>query len=168
MQFKIVIFIIFIFNLCYLIKTKIKTKTRERFTNSFIHPDLVRTCFSEKEIRTFNQYYRYSKIIYGKNKRSVCYLTPTNVLNEIPIISWNGYYINNFCVDKNYRKNGYGTNLLNKIVQTSTNEGKDHLILQVNDDNKNAKHLYYKMGFVDHFKGLDDENILKLFLVKYL
>lgn len=162
MQFKIVILIIFILNLCYLIKI------RESFTNSFIHAELVKTCFSEKEIYNFNQYYKYSKIIYGKNKRSVCYLTPTNILNEIPIISWNGYYINNFCVDKNYRKQGYGHDLLKKIIQISTDEDKDHLILQVNDNNTNAKELYYKVGFVDHFRGLDDDNILKLFLVNYL
>jgi ribosomal protein S18 acetylase RimI-like enzyme len=165
MQLKIVLILLLIYVfllLVYLIKTN------ERFTNSFIHSDLVKMCFSEKEIHTFNQYYRYSKIIYGENKRSVCYLTPTNVLNEIPIISWNGYYINNFCVDKNYRKQGYGHDLLKKIIQISTNEEKDHLILQVNDNNTNAKELYYKVGFVDHFRGLDDENIPKLFLVKYL
>jgi ribosomal protein S18 acetylase RimI-like enzyme len=165
MQFKIALILLLIFVLLLLIYL---LKNNESFTNSFIHSDLVRRCFSEKELHTFNQYYRYSKIIYGKNKRSVCYLTPTNVLNEIPIISWNGYYINNFCVDENYRKQGYGHDLLNKIIHTSTNEGKDHLILQVNDNNTNAKKLYYKVGFVDHFRGLDDDNLLKLFLVKYL
>ena len=98
----------------------------------------------------------------------MCYLTPTNVLNEIPIITWNGYYINNFCVDRAYRKKGYGTELLNKIINISKNEKKDHLILQIDNNNNSAKQLYYKAGFIDHFKGVDKTNNIQLFLVKYL
>ena len=155
-----IIFIILVAILYYLIKTK------EEFVNYFRHPKLINTCFSDNEINSFTNYYKFSKIVYGKN--SVCYLTPTNVINDIPIISWNGYYINNFCVDKKYRRKGYGTELLHKIINTSKKEDKDHLILQVSDTNIEAKQLYYKMGFVDHLKGTDKENNIKLFLVKYL
>lgn len=140
----------------------------ENFTDSYIHSELVNSCFSKIEINSFNDYYKYSKIIYGTHKKSVCYLTPTNVLNEIPILSWNGYYINNFCVDKEYRRKGYGSALLNKIINISKNEQKDHLILQVDNNNKSAKQLYYKLGFIDYFKGVDNNKNIKLFLVKYL
>ena len=140
----------------------------ENFTDSYIHSELVNSCFSKIEINSFNDYYKYSKIIYGTHKKSVCYLTPTNVLNEIPILSWNGYYINNFCVDKEYRRKGYGSALLNKIINISKNEQKDHLILQVDNNNKSAKQLYYKLGFIDYFKGVDNNKSIKLFLVKYL
>jgi ribosomal protein S18 acetylase RimI-like enzyme len=143
-------------------------QVEEAFYNSFTHPPLVKTCFSNKELDSFRDYYTYSKIIYGKNKNSLCYLTPTNVLNDIPILSWNGYYINNFCVDKKYRRKGYGTDLLTKIIKISHNEKKDHLILQVEDNNEPAKQLYYTLGFVDYFKGTDTDNTIKLFLVKYL
>jgi ribosomal protein S18 acetylase RimI-like enzyme len=161
----ILIFFIIIVVLCYLIKN---TRVEEYFDNSFTHPPLVNTCFSNKEIDSFKDYYTYSKIIYGKKKQSLCYLTPTNVLNDIPILSWNGYYINNFCVDKKNRRKGYGTDLLTKIIKISQNEQKDHLILQVEDNNESAKQLYYKLGFGDYFKGVDEENNIKLFLVKYL
>ena len=143
-------------------------RKQEQFTNSIIHSDLVNSCFSKIEINSFNDYYKFSKIIYDKHKRSVCYLTPTNVLNEIPIISWNGYYINNFCVNMSYRRKGYGTKLLNKIINITKREEKDHLILQVDNKNKSAKELYYKIGFIDYYKGLDKNNNIKLFLVKYL
>ena len=155
-----IIFIILVIILYYLIKTK------EEFVNYIRHPKLINTCFSNNEINSFKNYYKFSKIVYGRN--SVCYLTPTNVLNDIPIISWNGYYINNFCVDKKYRNKGYGTALLHKIINTSKKQDKDHLILQVDDNNKEAKKLYYKLGFSEHLKGLDKENNIKLFLVKYL
>jgi ribosomal protein S18 acetylase RimI-like enzyme len=157
-----IILIILIILLVYL------TSIREKFTNSFVHSDLVNSCFSKNEINSFKDYYKFSKIIYGKNKKSVCYLTPTNVLNEIPILSWNGYYINNFCVDMAHRRKGYGKELLNTIIKISRKEYKDHLILQVDDNNDAAKQLYYKMKFVDYFKGVDENNISKLFLVKYL
>ena len=88
--------------------------------------------------------------------------------NEIPIISWNGYYINNFCVDMDYRREGHGSFLINKVINIARNEQKDHLILQVDDKNNSAKQLYYKMGFTDYFKGSDENNNMKLFLVKYL
>ena len=156
-----IILIILVILLFYLIRIQ------ENFTDSSIHSDLVNSCFSKVEINSFNDYYKFSKIIYGKHKKSVCYLTPTNLLNEIPIISWNGYYINNFCVGLDNRRNGYGTELLNKIINISKNEQKDHLILQV-DNNNPAKKLYYKTGFIDHLKGVDKNNNIQLFLVKYL
>ena len=155
-----IILIILVILLFYLIRIQ------ENFTDSSIHSDLVNSCFSKNEINSFNDYYKFSKIIYGKHKKSVCYLTPTNLLNEIPIISWNGYYINNFCVGLDNRRNGYGTELLNKIINISKNEQKDHLILQV--DNNPAKKLYYKTGFIDHLKGVAKNNNIQLFLVKYL
>jgi ribosomal protein S18 acetylase RimI-like enzyme len=164
----IIIFIIFVgILLYYLIKTKEEFSNNfENFNNNFKHPNLIKTCFSDNEINSFENYYKFSKIIYGK--KSVCYLTPTNVLNDIPIISWNGYYINNFCVDKKYRNKGYATELLHKIINNSKREDKDHLILQVGDNNEEAKQLYYRMGFSDYLKGTDKENNIKLFLVKYL
>jgi len=161
----IFIFLIIIVVLFYLIQI---TQKQEDFYNSLAHPPLVKTCFSNKELDSFKDYYIYSKIIYGKNKQSLCYLTPTNVLNDIPIVSWNGYYINNFCVETKYRGNGYGTELLDKIIKIATKEKKDHLILQVDDNNEDAKQLYYNFGFVDYFKGTDKYNTIKLFLVKYL
>jgi ribosomal protein S18 acetylase RimI-like enzyme len=141
---------------------------KETFVNTFRHPKLIESCFSKKEVNSFEEYYKFSKIVYGKDKKSICYLTPTKMLNDIPIISWNGYYINNFCVGNPHRNKGYGTNLIKKIEHISKKEGKDHLILQVNDDNEPSKQLYYNNGFMDHSKGMDKDNTLKLFLVKYI
>ena len=143
-------------------------KYNEYFTNIFNHPKMLNECFNNTEINNFNKYYKYSKIIYSKNNKGLCYLTPTKFLNEIPIISWNGYYINNFCINKKYRKMGYGKELLTKIINLSKKENKDHLILQIKNTNIPAKKLYYKYGFIDYFKGLDKDNNIQLFLVKYL
>ena len=143
-------------------------KNNEYFSNIIKHPPLLDECFTNNEINSFNQYYKFSKIIYGKNNKGVCYLTPTKFLNEIPIISWNGYYINNFCISTKYRKMGYGKDLINKIIKIAEKENKDHLILQVNNNNISAKKLYYNYGFIDYFKGTDKDNNILLFLVKYI
>ena len=161
------IFIIFIILIIAILLFNHMKKNTKINNSAPIKTDLVNTCFSEIEINSF-KYYKFSKIIYGKDNKSVCYLTPTNVLNEIPIISWNGYYINNFCVDMDYRREGHGSFLLNKVINIARNEEKDHLILQVDDKNNSAKQLYYKSGFTDYFKGSDENNNMKLFLVKYL
>ena len=63
---------------------------------------------------------------------------------------------------------GYGKELLTKIINLSKKENKDHLILQIKNTNIPAKKLYYKYGFIDYFKGLDKDNNIQLFLVKYL
>ena len=63
---------------------------------------------------------------------------------------------------------GYGKELINKIINLAKNESKDHLILQVKNKNFPAKQLYYKYGFIDYFKGVDKNNTIQLFLVKYL
>jgi ribosomal protein S18 acetylase RimI-like enzyme len=154
----IIFFILFI--LFYLLRLK------ENFLNNFNHPKLVLSCFTKNEINTFD--YSLSKIIYGDNYKSICYLTPTKNLNEIPIISWNGYYINNFCVDKHYRRKGYGSSLLKKIITISVKEGKDHLILQVNNTNEYAKKMYYKFGFIEHMRGLNKSNNIIIYLIKIL
>ena len=152
------VFIVFILSF-YLLQLK------DTFRNYLNHSKLVKSCFSQNELNTID--YSFSKIVYGKNSKSICYLTPTKYLNEIPIISWNGYYINNFCVDKSDRNKGYGSHLLKKIIKMSRLNNKDHLILQVNSNN-NSKHLYYRFGFIEHSKGIDKNKNIQLFLVKYL
>jgi ribosomal protein S18 acetylase RimI-like enzyme len=57
-----------------------------------------------------------------ERQKRVCYLTPTNIINTIPVLSLNVYYINNFCVDKAYRRQGYGSEMLTKIIQKSKKE----------------------------------------------
>jgi ribosomal protein S18 acetylase RimI-like enzyme len=158
---------LFITILFFIIIFILKYNRYDGFTN-VKHPDLLYKCFSNKDIDTFKQNYTHSKIIYGENKKGICYITPTKVLNDIPIISWNGYYINNFCVEKKYRRKGYGKKLISKIISMSKKSGIDHLILQVDDNNKIARKFYEKYGFFDYFKGVDKNNSVKIFMVKYL
>ena len=161
-------FVFLLFIVLFLILVKLSCFT-ERYNNFNInHPSLVKKCFSNDEINSFSKY-QFSKIVHGSNNKSLCYLTPTIVFeDEIPILSWNGYYINNLCVDSNYRNQGLGRKLLEKVIKNSKKEGKDHLILQVKNKNSVAKNLFYKYDFRDYFKGVNNNNEIVTVMVKFL
>ena len=48
-----------------------------------------------------------------------CYLTPVEHVYGLPIVTMNGYYLNNMCVNPKKRKQGLGNKLLNKVVNES-------------------------------------------------
>jgi len=56
----LIILVILLFNLIRL---------QEKITAPSIHSDLVNSCFSKSEINSFNNNYKFSKIIYGKHKK---------------------------------------------------------------------------------------------------
>ena len=159
--------LIVVFILLVLIYVIINKKLCENFDN-FEHPDLVLKCFSRDTIDTFKEYYKYSKIVYGSDEKSLCYLTPTKYINGIPILSWNGYYVNNLCVDENFRKQGKASELLKKVIDMSYNDNKDHLILQVKNNDEISKHLFFRNGFIEDSSGEDENGNLMMFLVKRL
>ena len=92
--------------------------------------------------------YKYS--IKIKIDNATCYLTPTQYTNSIPVLSWNGYFLNNLCVPKEYRRKGYAKKLLEKVIEKTKNESKDHIILVVYRENIGAVDLYQKLGFRDY------------------
>lgn len=104
--------------------------------------DLLK-CFSSKDINTMD-YSNSKKVSYGK---ACCYLTPTKDVYGLPILTWNGYYLNNMCVDPLYRKKKHATKLLKKVFALCKKENKDHIILYVERNNKAALNLYQKNDF---------------------
>ena len=55
--------------------------------------------------------------------------------------------IDSFQVKEEFRKKGYGTKLLNKVIDLARELKVDSVELVVNKDNKIAKRLYKKVGF---------------------
>ena len=56
-------------------------------------------------------------------------------------------YIDDFCVDKNFRNKGIGTKLLNMVENYAKEIGINDICLHVEKTNTLAKNLYYKNGF---------------------
>ena len=116
--------------------------------------------------QNFEKYKKYSKLL--KNKYGSCNYTDSYIIEELPQVSWNGYFINNLFIKKEYRRRGYGTILMRKLIQISQKEGKLHLISQVVAKNKGAVRLHDNLGFVVHSKGLNKNNEVVLIYVYYL
>lgn len=124
------------------------------------------TSTSKEDNKNFEKYKKYSNKLesaYGS-----CNYTPSHLVEEVPQVSWNGYFINNLEIKEKYRKQGYGTKLMNKLINQSKKEGKLHLISQVVAKNVGAVRLHEKLGFVVHDKGLNSNNEVVLIYLLYL
>lgn len=67
-------------------------------------------------------------------------------------------YLEAFRVDKKYQGQGLGQKLINYCVDYLTNIGYTEFTIGVEDDNEIAKHIYFKLGFINAIdKGHGDE-----------
>lgn len=66
-------------------------------------------------------------------------------------------YIDDFCVDENFRGHGIGTHLLELCIQYSSSLKINKIILHVEKENKAAQKLYKFNGFV--VDGIDKTRI---------
>jgi len=127
---------------------------------------LIRESFDKENIRNFDKYRKFSNKL--KSKYGTCNYTPSHIVDEIPQISWNGYFINDLFIKKEYRRKGYGTILMKKLISISRDEGKLHLISQVVAKNKASVRLHENIGFAVHSRGLNKNNELVFIYVYYL
>ena len=160
----IYILLLVLFLLIIYIKTNNQT---ESFRNPNLNESiLLNKCFRPEELNTFKKYYNKTDIINIDN--GIVCLTPNNIINEIPQLTWNGMFLNNLCIDPNKRNQGIATKLLEKVIKKLKLDGKDHIILQVNNNNKNAIKLYNKHGFIKYTEGLDSDGEKVSFYILYL
>lgn len=74
--------------------------------------------------------------------------------------------ITNIVVRKDFRRKGVGSNLLNKLIEMSKENGKDEISLEVNEKNECAIDLYEKNNFEilgrrkKYYKNQDDAIIM--------
>jgi len=115
-------------------------------TFTILNDDDLLKCFSSKDINTMDYSHSNKISING----ACCYLTPVEHVYGLPIVTMNGYYLNNMCVNPKKRKQGLGTKLLNKVVNEAKKGNKDHIILYVEKNNTPAINLYKKNKFRIH------------------
>ena len=115
-------------------------------TFTILNDDDLLKCFSSKDINTMDYSHSNKISING----ACCYLTPVEHVYGLPIVTMNGYYLNNMCVNPKKRKQGLGTKLLNKVVNEAKKDNKDHIILYVEKNNTPAINLYKKNKFRIH------------------
>jgi len=128
---------------------------------------LLQKCFNKDELDSFKKYYEKAKII--KLKGGMVFTTPNNIINHIPQITWNGIFLNNLCVEPTMRKKGIGTKLVLKVIKDAKKTGKDHIILQVKNNNIPAIKIYEKLGFTVYSRGKNkkgEEVLIYLYKIK--
>jgi predicted N-acetyltransferase YhbS len=119
---------------------------------------IVQKCFSKRELKTFNKYKKLSnRFIYkeGNIIKGEIWFTPSHYIEELPQITLEGYYINNLCVIKKYRKRGIGRKLIEWVINRARDEGKLHIILQVDSNKSYLVNYYRKLGFNTYMKGIE-------------
>ena len=126
--------------------------------------DFLKKCFTIDN--SFKKYYKYSNVITLEH--SILFLTPCNVIKELPKIKNNGIFLNNFCVDPNKRNKGIGTKLMKHVINKVKKDGNTHIVLQVLNNNKYAIRLYKKFGFKKYMEGYNDKNEKVSIYVLYL
>ena len=124
---------------------------------------LLNRCFDESVYNEFNEYSKKIEV-----KGGIVYITPTKYVPNIPMISWNGLFMNNLCVEPDERNIGLGTKLVKKVIEYGRDNGYDHIILQVKSVNYPAIHIYEKLGFVRYMEGRDKNHEYARIYIYYI
>ena len=87
----------------------------------------------------------------------MCYITPSKYIEEIPQITWSGFFLNNLCTNSEKRNKGSASKLLLSLIKKLKRDGASHIILTVNKDNIKAIKLYEKLKFKIYNEGINPE-----------
>lgn len=90
--------------------------------------------YNEISINPLSKYY-----VYEENEQVVSYIGLRIYDNEAEVM--------NFLVDPNYRNEGYGTKIMNYVLNDLEAMKVDSITLEVRKSNKVAQNFYYKNGF---------------------
>lgn len=121
--------------------------------NIDIPKKILLKCFDNKKIEEFDKKYgKYIKTIVYKDQKDnmikgVINITPSKYIKEIPQITLNGYFINNFCVDPKYRNKGIGKKIIKYIISKAKKEDKLHLMLQIEKGEKSQSYFDFLLNF---------------------
>lgn len=112
----------------------------------------------KKEISNPNSYYIVAKL----NSEIVGFAGIWKSVDDL--------HITNIVVKKDFRKNGIGSLLLQKLISLTNELGYKELTLEVNSSNVSAKKLYLKFGFKElgirkkYYNNTDDAIIMTLYI----
>lgn len=122
---------------------------------------ILLSCFDEKKLKTFDKYEPYTTKLYFRRNGDVAgevWITPSHIVENLPQITLNGYFLNNLCVKKEYRRQGIARSLLNKVINKAKKENKLHIILHVNSGkNPHLVDFYESVGFSTYLTNIDKD-----------
>ena len=141
----------------------IDTNSKKKPNVDYKKDTILLSCFEENKLRTFDKYEKYSTKLYFKEEGKTLgevWITPSHVLNNLPQITLNGYFLNNLCVHPDYRRRGIARKLLNRVIEKAKRENKLHIILHVySKKNPHLVKFYSELGFHTYSTGIDDKGM---------
>jgi len=126
---------------------------------------------NDLSFKLFNPLLPYTYVIqllYNNKLIGISCVIPINTLIEkfalvypntsypLPIITLNGVYMNNLCIDIPYRKLGLSKYLVKLTVNFTKNNDLDHILCQVDINNIRAIRLYNNFKFRIHSSGISN------------
>lgn len=112
------------------------------------HLDEIATKLSE-----FDEFWNSNILIDEFNNENSKYFV---IMNEENILGFAGLWFNideahvmNIAIKKEFRRNHFGTQLLDFLIDFAEKENKECITLEVREDNIAAINLYKKMNFIE-------------------
>jgi ribosomal protein S18 acetylase RimI-like enzyme len=78
----------------------------------------------------------------------------SNLQYPLPIITFNGVFMNNLCIHPYFRKIGLSKIIVRLLINLCKEKDYDHILCQVNTNNTKALKLYQNYKFRIHSTGL--------------
>lgn len=138
---------------------KIKIEEFEKLKKLFPNNEEMWIKYKKKRLQQFEKQ-EIDVFVIEDNKDIIGELTVNYKSHQLETetIQNKRVYLEAFRVDKKYQGRGLGQKLINYCIDYLTNIGYTEFTIGVEDDNEIAKHIYFKLGFINVIdKGYGDE-----------
>ena len=169
MNYFFIIIIIYFIYVSFFKRVSLCKELKEKVPKEQL--DLLCDCYSIKKLNQNSYLYKYVKAhkIKFNNLIIGSLFTMDNKFIDIsPNLEGEGAFMSHLCIDKKYRKKGFGRKLVKEVIQYIKNKNKNYIILLVEKSNKPAINLYESLGFVKYKEDYTIYFTKVIFYVKYL
>lgn len=126
---------------------KSKNKAIQTIEKSLKKDDCIKVIFDDNDIIGLLVYYTHDRKL--KTHWTPLKLLIVDILDYFVLcdIRKGDFYIAEFAVDEKYRSKGYGSKVIEDVLNYAKNNDYKRLILDVDFKNTKAKSLYERLGF---------------------
>ncbi len=130
--------------------TKISKEEFEKTNSLFPDNEEMWSKYKEKRLKQFENK-EIDVFIIEKNNEIIAEITVNYINHDLQTetIPNKRVYLEAFRVDKKYQGQGLGQKLINYVIECLKKVGYTEFTIGVEEDNEIAKHIYFKLGFIE-------------------
>lgn len=139
--------------------TKISKEEFEKLNSLFPSNEEMWSKYKEKRLKQFENK-EIDVFIIEQNNEIIAEITVNYINHDLQTetIPNKRVYLEAFRVDKKYQGQGLGQKLINYVIECLRKVGYTEFTIGVEEDNEIAKHIYFKLGFIEEIdKGHGNE-----------